>query len=177
MNKFCSFLRLWGYILVAVFLFSCSGGFSIADLQEHLSNERVFARSGDFSALVPKDWLPVTENKNNSANLWFVKKDYSETISINKIIIPQGIGYEEIFTVAVNYRKINYGGELKELKKFDVEIDGKKIKAFSYEDAEGKNVFVYLSAMKNFFLETVFSSNENEQSLVALAVVGSLKTN
>ncbi len=170
-------MRLWGFFLVAVFLFSCSaGGFSETELNSLLSNERVFARNAAFSVLKPYGWLNVAENKYDVAELWLVKNDYSETISLNKINAPEKTTLDEIFAAAVRYRKINYGNRLNGFEKLETKIGEKNFPGFEYTDDKGKNVFVYLCEEDEFFIELVYETPEKKRPTIALAVLNSIKT-
>lgn len=170
-------MRLSEFFLIAAFLFSCSSGnyYSERELKDFLTNERIYSQTGEFSVLKPYDWNSVKENKFNSKDLWLVKDDDGETITLNKINAKPDVTEHDVLLALINYRKINYGGKLNGFEQTEVRIGNKILRGFKYADDSGKNVFVYLCKKNNLTVEAVYETELKSFSPVVLAVLNSLE--
>ncbi len=175
-NKKFFTTRLLSFMLLTAFLFSCSAQrYSVNELNDLLTNERITSPNAIFSVLRPHDWRGIYENKYNSAEIWLVKDDYSETLSLNRISLTKTTDVSVLLDAAIKYREINYGSELRDLQRITEIIDEEKIPGFKYANKKGKNVFTYLYTRNNFFVEATLTTSKNEVDPVVFAVLNSIK--
>ncbi len=177
MDKIKFIKRLFSSILIAVFLFSCSSYqiFYTSELNKYLEPNRAYNYISSFSVRIPKGFFQVNDNRFYASDIWLVKKNYSETISVNKINTEKIFDESDVLDLLIKFRKMNYQQKLKNFNKFTFSIERKKIRGFKYVNNKNRYIFVLLYKVGKNFFEIVYTKNNDTFSSIPLAVINSLK--
>ena len=172
-------MRLWGFFLLAAFLFSCSSSnyYSHKELSKYLFGKREFSPDSEFSILLAPGWRKIIDNKSYSTNLWLVNKNTNETIHINKINTNRKIDDKTLLSLMKSYRINNYSKQLMNFQKNDIFLNHKKYSGFSYINQQEKKVFVYLCDIDNGYFEYVYITGKQTLSKEAAAMLSSIELN
>ena len=156
------FMKKISIALIGLIMFSCGGSSaSVYKSAIQLTKENVHSKISGINVNLPLNWFAADDNECNCTDIWLVKNDYSNSISIRKIntdaktlddIIKQGIGYavylSKMFVkskLGINYD--NFSGEE------TYNLNGRLLSSYQYNNKVGNKIRVVVFEYEGKFYE------------------------